>query len=165
MTNRLLPVAVVSISCLICAVATADDLPDFPAKLRHAEPVAKIEDAIVYTMNESIQSDYGLSLARNVDSDVLVRACFKWNHAQDHGTLSNPAYREYLLSWCRRQIDAGIDYLFMDEINAALQPNEGFDDYSIADFRDYLIREFVEGQGWKADDPRWQQSDPPASIA
>ena len=36
-----------------------------------------------------------------------------------HGTLSNPAYREYLLSWCRKQIDAGADYLFMDEINAA----------------------------------------------
>lgn len=55
-----------------------------------------------------------------------------------HGTLSNPAYLEYLLSWCRRQIDAGVDYLFMDEINAALQADEGFDDYSLRDYRAWL---------------------------
>lgn len=55
-----------------------------------------------------------------------------------HGTLSNPAYLEYLLSWCRRQIDAGVDYLFMDEINAALQKDEGFDGYSLRDYRAWL---------------------------
>lgn len=50
----------------------------------------------------------------------------------------SPAYREYLLAACKRQIDAGVDYLFMDEINAALQADEGFDDHSIADFRQFL---------------------------
>jgi hypothetical protein len=55
-----------------------------------------------------------------------------------HGTLSNPAYLDYLLSWCRQQIDAGADYLFMDEINAALQADEGFDDYSMRDYRAWL---------------------------
>ncbi|HUT32610.1 MAG TPA: hypothetical protein VNE39_03935 [Planctomycetota bacterium] len=65
-----------------------------------------------------------------------------------HGTLSNPAYLDYLLSWCRAQIDAGADYLFMDEINAALQANEGFDDYSIRDFRAFLLRRFPDGKGW-----------------
>jgi hypothetical protein len=55
-----------------------------------------------------------------------------------HGTLSNHAYLEYLFSWCRRQIDAGADYLFMDEINAALQKDEGFDDYSLRDYRAWL---------------------------
>jgi len=190
--------------------------PDFPAELRRSQPVDDIGQAVVYTINESIQSEYDLMLARKVGSDVLVRGWFKWRDAADyrrlaplaararglgalfgggitcsalyegengldqarvsdmatrgpdgrlvnawnepgcrHGTLSNPAYREYLLSWCRRQIDAGVDYLFMDEINAALEPDEGFDDYSLADFRAFLVRRFVEGRGWKPDDPRW----------
>ncbi len=73
-----------------------------------------------------------------------------------HGTLSNPAYRDYLLSWCKQQIDAGADYLFMDEINAALQDDEGFDDYSIADFRRYLLDRYGR-QGWTPTDNRWRQ--------
>jgi hypothetical protein len=72
-----------------------------------------------------------------------------------HGTLSNPAYREYLLSWCKQQIDNGADYLFMDEINAALQADEGFDDYSIADFRKFLLRQYGS-QGWTPGDARWR---------
>lgn len=75
-----------------------------------------------------------------------------------HGSLSNPAYLEYLLSWCRQQIDAGVDYLFMDEINAALQSGEGFDDYSIRDFRDHLLRIYCEGKGWARDDLRWRKT-------
>ncbi len=72
-----------------------------------------------------------------------------------HGTLSNPAYLEFLLSSCRRQIDAGADVLFMDEINAALQADEGFDDYSIADFRKFLLDRYGK-QGWTPTDARWQ---------
>lgn len=74
-----------------------------------------------------------------------------------HGTLSNPAYLEFLLSSCKRQIDAGADVLFMDEINAALQADEGFDDYSIADFRKFLLDRFGK-QGWSAGDARWRSA-------
>ncbi len=74
-----------------------------------------------------------------------------------HGTLSNPRYLEYILRWCREQIEAGADFLFMDEINAALHPNEGFDDYSLRDFREYLLRVYVDGQGWQVNDKRWQE--------
>ena len=70
-----------------------------------------------------------------------------------HGTLSNPRYLDYLFRWCRDQIDLGADYLFMDEINAALQANEGFDDHSVRDFRDWLVRQ----RGWKPDDRRWTE--------
>ena len=56
-----------------------------------------------------------------------------------HGSLSSPAYRDYLLGWCRQQIDAGVDYLFMDEHTAALGGLEGYDDHSLADFRRYLV--------------------------
>ena len=193
-------------------------VPDFPAELRRAKPVADINDAAVYTINEYIRGDYGIALARKVGSDVLVRAWFKWSNAPDwakmahlppkahalaalfgagltcsalyhrenglteaqvldmatrgpdgqlvdawdtpgcrHGTLSNPKYLEYLLSWARKQIDAGADYLFMDEVSAALRSNEGFDDYSLADFRKHLLKTYCEGQGWTADDPRWAE--------
>jgi len=73
-----------------------------------------------------------------------------------HGTLSNPAYLEYLLDWCQRQIDHGVDYLFMDEINAALQADEGFDDYALADFRQYLLDRHGQ-QGWTPTDARWRE--------
>jgi hypothetical protein len=202
---------------LLPAPAEAEEIPDFPAALRRTQPVGDIREAMVFTMNEAIDSEYGLMLARKAGSDVLVRGWFKWHQAEDyaklaplvpkahalgslfgggitcsalyhgenglsdsqvldmatrgpdgqpvdawgergcrHGSLSNPAYRQYLLSWCQRQIDGGVDYLFMDEITAALHENEGFDDYSIADFREFLRRQFVDGQGWKANDPRWQ---------
>ncbi|NQT53670.1 hypothetical protein HQ576_16550, partial [bacterium] len=75
-----------------------------------------------------------------------------------HGTLSNPAYLRYLLRWCTQQIDAGADYLFMDEHTAALQANEGFDDHSCRDFRDFLRQRYVQDKGWRLDDPRWQQT-------
>lgn len=194
-------------------------IPDFPAELRRDAPVTDIQDAIVYTINEHIDSDRGIRAARKAGSDVLVRGWFKWRDAQDweaqahlvprahalgalfgggvtcsalyhgenglpeervldmatrgpdgnladawgepgtrHGTLSNPAYLEYVLSFCKRQIDAGADYLFMDEINAALHPNEGFDDYSIADFRTHLMETYGRGKGWGPRDPRWRET-------
>ena len=80
-----------------------------------------------------------------------------WNEPRcRHGTLSNPAYLNYLLAACQQQIDAGADYLFMDEINAALQAEEGFDDYSIADFRKFLLERYGQ-QGWTPTDARWQE--------
>ena len=72
-----------------------------------------------------------------------------------HGSLSSPAYLDYLLRWCREQIDAGTDVLFMDEINAALGPREGYDDFSLADFRRYLLSDCPETKGWTPTDPRW----------
>jgi hypothetical protein len=73
-----------------------------------------------------------------------------------HGTLSNPKYLDYLLSWCKRQIDAGADYLFMDEIDAALGSDEGFDDYSSADFRRFLLERYGT-RGWTPADKRWRE--------
>lgn len=192
---------------------------DFPADLLRDEPVADIRDAIVYTVNEYIDSDRGIRAARKAGSDVLIRGWFKWRDAQNwadqahlvpkahalgalfgggvtcsalyhgenglsenrvldmatrdpggklvdawgeagtrHGTLSNPAYLEYALSFCKRQIDAGADYLFMDEINAALHSNEGFDDHSARDFRQHLLRAYCDGKGWARDDRRWHET-------
>lgn len=73
-----------------------------------------------------------------------------------HGSLSSPAYLDYLFRWCREQMDAGVDYLFMDEHTAALGTNEGYDDGSLADFRQYLLQVCPVTQGWTTDDPRWK---------
>ncbi|MCX7047889.1 MAG: hypothetical protein NTX50_20690 [Candidatus Sumerlaeota bacterium] len=73
-----------------------------------------------------------------------------------HGSLSCPAYLDYLFRWCREQMDAGADYLFMDEHTAALGGREGYDDYSIKDFRTFLLEHCPQTSGWKPDDPRWQ---------
>jgi len=192
-------------------------VPDFPEEQRRSAPVSDIREAIVYTINEYIDSDRGIRAAAKTGSDVLIRGWFKWHDAQNwasqshvvpkahalgalfgggvtcsalyhgenglpeervldmatrgpdgklvdawgeagtrHGSLSNPAYLEYVLSFCKRQIDAGADYLFMDEIKAALHPNEGFDDHSIRDFRRHLLRDRPDGAAWSHDDRRWR---------
>lgn len=208
-------VVCLSLSAAVCAA----QLLDFPRELRQKQPVADITQAAVYTMNEFIDTDYGMELARKVGSDVLIRGWFKWNRAHDyaklshfvpqahalgalfgggvtcsalydgenglspeqvkdlatrgadgnlvnawghkgvrHGTLSNPKYLDYIFLWCQKQIDAGAQYLFMDEIDAALGRDEGFDDYSNRDFRDYLVRTFCQAQSWSKTDARWSST-------
>jgi hypothetical protein len=63
-------------------------------------------------------------------------------------SLANPAYWDHLLAYCKLQIDAGVDGIFIDEANAGYQGgdkwhyngNEGYDDYFLAGFNDYLAR-------------------------
>lgn len=74
-----------------------------------------------------------------------------------HGALENKAYIDYVLSFVYRQIDAGIDSIFMDEVHGAYSPMEGYDEYGLAAFRDYLIKKYVAGKGWSPDDPRWTE--------
>jgi len=192
------------------------ELPDFPKELRRSEPVRDINEAVVFTINETTSSEGALRGARKVGSDVLIRGWFKWRNAPPvsqwakipsavheigglfgggitcsalyddengitrqqlldmatrgpagqlldawdtagirHGSLSSPAYRDYLFGWCRQQIDAGVDYLFMDEHTAALAGLEGYDDHSLADFRRYLLTACPQTQDWAADDARW----------
>ncbi|MEI7731644.1 MAG: hypothetical protein WCO56_18870 [Verrucomicrobiota bacterium] len=73
-----------------------------------------------------------------------------------HGSLSSPAYLDYLFRWCREQMDAGADYLFMDEHTAVLGPREGYDDYSIRDFRRFLRTECAATREFTPADVRWQ---------
>jgi hypothetical protein len=192
------------------------EIPDFPQELRRTKPVEDINQAVVFTINETTASEDALRAARKVGSDVLIRGWFKWREAPPvsqwasippqvrrlgglfgggitcsalyddengitrpqlldmatrgpagqlidawetpgirHGSLSSPAYRDYLFGWCRQQIDAGVDYLFMDEHAAALSGLEGYDDHSLADFRRYLSTACPQTQGWQGGDPRW----------
>jgi hypothetical protein len=140
-----------------------NNAPDF-AKLAPLVPQAHAMGALMgggitcsalYHGENGLTEGQVLDMATRGPAGQLVDA-WKTPHCR-HGTLSNPVYLEYLLSWCKREIDAGADYLFMDEINAALQSDEGFDDYSIADFRQFLLRQFGK-QGWTPDDARWRKS-------
>ncbi len=109
----------------------------------------------LYHGENGLSEQQVLDMATRGPAGQLVAA---WNEPNcRHGSLSSPAYLDYLLSSCKRQIDAGTDYLFMDEISAALQDDEGFDDHSIAAFREFLLDRFVK-RGWTPRDPRWRDT-------
>jgi hypothetical protein len=96
-----------------------------------------------------------LDMATRGRDGQLVNA---WGQAGiRHGSLSSPAYLDYLFRWCREQVDAGVDCLFMDEHTAARQSGEGFDDHSLNDFRVYLLEHHRAARGWAPDDARWER--------
>ena len=119
----------------------------------------------VYDTENGITREQLLDMATRGADGELVDA---WGRpGVRHGSLSSPAYLDYLFRWCREQIDLGADYLFMDEHNAALSAKEGFDDHSLADFRSYLrtecpdctfdSRESLRAQGNNALLPYWRR--------
>lgn len=73
-------------------------------------------------------------------------------------SLYNPNVIAYLKREVRLQIDAGAVGIWYDEIEGFYDwnPTEGYDPYACAAFRDWLIRKYCGGQGWREDDPRWQ---------
>lgn len=104
----------------------------------------------LYDTENGITHEQLLDMATRGPDGELVDA---WGQkGVRHGSLSSPAYLDYLFRWCKEQIDAGADVLFMDEHTAALAANEGFDDHSVADFRAFLL----EKLGWPPTDRRWQ---------
>jgi len=76
-------------------------------------------------------------------------------------SMANPSYRKYLIQIMKVQIDAGVDGLFLDEANSGgynggpshnYNGNEGYDDYSIADFNRYLMNKYPSytASDWKS---------------
>lgn len=110
----------------------------------------------LYDGENGITREQLLDMATRGPDGKLVDA---WDHPGiRHGSLSCPAYLDYLFRWCREQIDAGADYLFMDEINAALRGNEGFDDYSCRGFRVFLLEAYGATRSWSHKDAGWTKS-------
>jgi len=76
------------------------------------------------------------------------------------GTIFNPAYRRYLLSWAKIQVDGGVDGVSFDEVNGGFSGgrihgfngDEGFDDYAVADFNRYLLAKYpgYTAADWRA---------------
>ena len=63
------------------------------------------------------------------------------------GSWSNPTFREHLLASAELQIDGGADGMFFDVVEgdftgASFDGDEGFDDYHLADFNDYLLAKY-----------------------
>lgn len=66
------------------------------------------------------------------------------------GSLFNPAFRKYVVDYCKLQIDGGVDGLFLDEVIAGFDGgeahgwngNEGFDDHALGDFNRYLMEKY-----------------------
>ncbi len=77
----------------------------------------------------------------------------------NRGALANPKYRQYLIETCKMLIDGGADGIHLDEANSGYlggpaknwSGNEGFDDYSIADFNRYLMDKYpnYKDADWK----------------
>ena len=74
------------VSAPTLAGTPADTMGDFPVALRRARPVEKIDDAVVYTVHNTVHTPYDMELFRKVGSDALVRAWFKWHNAADYNT-------------------------------------------------------------------------------
>ena len=66
------------------------------------------------------------------------------------GSWSNPTFRDHLLASAKLQIDGGADGMFFDVVEgdftgASFDADEGFDDYHLADFNDYLLAKYPAG--------------------
>lgn len=72
-----------------------------------------------------------------------------------HGAIDNKKFLDYALAFAQQQIDAGVDSIFMDEVNGAYNIHEGFDDYGLAGFRAWLTKKYCAGEKWSATDERW----------
>lgn len=80
-----------------------------------------------------------------------------WNnlYRRVNGAIANKKFLDYALSWAKKQIDAGVDNIFIDEADGAYTIHEGFDDYGLAGFCDWLTRRYCDGRNWSATDARW----------
>jgi len=127
-------------------------------------PIAKSHGALFgggTTISALYSGENGLSqekwrrMATRDPFDQIPPAWGKSNIA--HGAIGSEEYLDYCLGWCYAQIDAGVDSLFLDEVEGAYRPNEGFDDASMTKFADWLTRRYCGNQGWTSQDPRWNR--------
>ena len=92
--------------------------------------------------------DFFNMASRDANNEIVP-----WNDflgVGNRGALANPKYRQYLVETCKMLIDGGVDGIHLDEANSPYlggpaknwSGNEGFDDYSIADFNRYLMDKY-----------------------
>jgi len=137
--------------------------PDYEA-LKHLIPIAKAAGALFgggTTVSALYRGENGLApdvWRRLATRDPFGHILPAWDDPSvAHGAIASEEYLDYVLRWCYAQIDAGVDSLFMDEVQGAYTRYEGFDDASMAQFAAWLERKYCDGQGWRLDDPKWTQ--------
>ncbi|MDG4830068.1 hypothetical protein O7627_12240 [Solwaraspora sp. WMMD1047] len=116
---------------------------------------------------------------RDADNEPVPHDEFGFPVPARRGNIFNPRYRDYLLGWARIQIDGGVDGINLDEVNAGFSGglkygfngNEGFDDYTIADFNRYLLAKYpgYSAADWRTrfgmtDDNRPRADVPPDDL-
>jgi len=87
---------------------------------------------------------------RDANGDIVPHDEFDFPIPARRGNFFNPAYRDYLISWAKIQIDGGVDGINFDEVNGGFSGgkkynfngNEGFDNYTLADFNRYLLAKY-----------------------
>jgi hypothetical protein len=97
---------------------------------------------------------------RDADNNPVPHDEFGFPEVVRRGNIFNPRYRQYLLGWAKIQVDGGVDGVNFDEVNAGFSGgqkygfngNEGFDDYTIADFNRYLLAKYpaFTAADWKS---------------
>jgi hypothetical protein len=98
--------------------------------------------ATVYFYDEAADSaEFRDMVTRDVDNE-LVPHQYIYDGAY-RGNMANPKFRQYIINLAKLQIDAGVDGVFFDEVNAGysgntFDGNEGYDDYHLKDFNRYL---------------------------
>ena len=97
---------------------------------------------------------------QDADGNIVPHGEFGFPTPARRGNLFNPAYRGYLLAWAKIQIDGGVDGVNFDEVNGgfsggqkySFNGNEGFDNFTLADFNRYLLEKYpnLTADDWKA---------------
>lgn len=116
--------------------------------------------AAIYPKENGIDDATFLDFTTHDPDDRPVEIRFSPGSLWYHLSLYNPAVRDYLKADVRRQLDAGAQGVWYDEIEGTYDwiPRTGYDRYACDAFRDWLIDKYVRGQGWSTDDPRWREA-------
>lgn len=119
----------------------------------HAKGVAFMGSgtaSIIFPRDFPDAATFADMVTRDADNNPLPHDEFGFGEPVGRGNIFNPKYRQYLLSWAKIQIDGGVDGVNFDEVNGGFSGgakygyngNEGFDDYTIADFTRYLLAKY-----------------------
>jgi hypothetical protein len=106
--------------------------------------------SVIFPRDFATPAVYDDMSTRDADNAPVPHDEFGFGEPVRRGNLFNPAYRRYLLDWARIQIDGGVDGINLDEVNGGFSGglkygfngNEGFDDYTLADFNRYLLDKY-----------------------
>ena len=102
----------------------------------------------VYFFDEAADSaQFKDMVTHDASGNVIPRNIVGYNNYR--ANIASPAYRDYIVSIAKIQIDGGVDGLCFDEVlsgydGATYNGNEGFDDYTIRDFNVYLAAKYPD---------------------
>jgi hypothetical protein len=90
-------------------------------------------------------ADFNSVISCNAQGRPVIRGAAPSNYYR--ASMASPTYRQYIISAAERQIDGGVDGIFLDEVSGSYQGltfnnNEGFDDADVADFGGFLCAKY-----------------------